>query len=363
MAGALGRSALVERGLLPANTNQAIAFIRLRPDSQLDRRYLIQYLRGEQVRRYIKTINVQSAQANLSLENIRDIQVPYPEMIEQRAIAHALSDTDRLIVALGELIAKKRAMWHGLKQQLLSGRSRIPGFDRVRGYRPTEAGLIPNDWEAIRLGDLFTFKNGLNKGKEYFGAGTPIINYLDVFRRPWLRASELRGRVTLSKVEVRKFAVEKGDVFFTRTSETAVDVGVASVMADESPDTVFSGFLLRARPIDDSLDDNFKRYCFGTALVRRQIVSTSTETTRALTNGGLLSAVWIAQPPRPEQTAIAAALSDADSEIITLEQKYQKIRAVKQGAMQSLLTGRVRLIEPAEAPSISTASSRARAGS
>lgn len=211
------------------------------------------------------------------------------------------------------------------------------------GYRQTQAGLIPGDWNAPLLGELFTFKNGLNKAKKFFGFGTPIVNYMDVYKKRGLLAHDLQGRVSLTKQELKTFEVRKGDVFFTRTSETTDEVGMTSVMLDEPKDTVFSGFVLRARPKNDSLDNQFKKYCFSTSVVRRQITSQSTETTRALTNGRYLSAVAIPRPPKPEQEAIAKALSDADTLIESLTQLIAKKRNIKQGVMHELLTGEKRL--------------------
>jgi type I restriction enzyme S subunit len=198
-------------------------------------------------------------------------------------------------------------------------------------------------WENITIGELLEFKNGLNKGKEFFGQGTPIVNYMDVYRYRGLRANQLRGRVTLSAEEIKRFDVQKGDVFFTRTSETPEEVGYASVMFDEIDDCVFSGFVLRGRPITDKLDIGYCQYAFMTDDVRKAIMSGCTYTTRALTNGKQLSAIEIELPEKPEQHRIAAALSDADAFIAALEKLIAKKRAVKQGAMQELLTGKRRL--------------------
>ena len=210
-------------------------------------------------------------------------------------------------------------------------------------YKQTNLGPLPNTWEAVLLGDLFVFKNGLNKAKRFFGSGTPIVNYMDVFKRPGLRPSDLSGRVNLTPEEIRNFKVQKGDVFFTRTSETVEDIGVASVMLYEPHDTVFSGFVLRARPRDGRLNDRYKQYCFAHRVVRSQIISNATYTTRALTNGRILSTVWIAVPPIPEQNAIAEVLSDVDGLINALDALIAKKRAIKQATMQQLLTGRTRL--------------------
>jgi type I restriction enzyme, S subunit len=211
------------------------------------------------------------------------------------------------------------------------------------GYKKTEIGVIPEDWEVVPIGNLFDFKNGLNKAKHFFGYGTPIVNYMDVFRQPGLRAQQVRGRVDVTKAERQAYEVRKGDVFFTRTSETVEEIGIAAVMLDSVANTVFSGFVLRARPKNESLDDLFKAYCFSPRYFRQQVVATASYTTRALTNGRSLSASLLACPSIPEQKAIAEALSDVDASIAALSLLIAKRRDIRQGAMQSLLTGKTRL--------------------
>jgi type I restriction enzyme S subunit len=281
----------------------------------------------------------------LSRSDILNQKIPLPPLHEQRSIAAALSDVDALIKALDKLIAKKRDIKQAAMQELLTGRRRLPRFEGERGYKQTEVGFIPREWDIITLGELFTFKNGLNKNKEYFGHGTPIVNYMDVYKRSGIHESDLKGRVSLTRQEIKTYEVRKGDVFFTRTSETVDEIGIASVMLDDPKNTVFSGFVLRARPKNDLLDNHFKSYCFASKDVRRSIVSTCSYTTRALTNGRLLSAVIIPLPPILEQTAIASVLSDMDAEITALEASRDKTKALKQGMMQELLTGRIRLVE------------------
>lgn len=217
------------------------------------------------------------------------------------------------------------------------------GAEVPAGYKRTEAGVIPIDWEAVSLGELFAFKNGLNKAKRFFGNGTPIVNYMDVFERPGLTIENLSGRVSLESQEIKNFRVRRGDVFFTRTSETLEDVGIASVMLDEPDDTVFSGFVLRARSRDGRLDNRYKQYCFALRTIRSQITSSATYTTRALTNGRSLSVIQIAIPPESEQHAIAEALLDVDGLIQSLEVLVAKKRDIKQATMQQLLTGKMRL--------------------
>ena len=211
------------------------------------------------------------------------------------------------------------------------------------GYKQTDIGALPEEWNVVPIGELFSFKNGLNKAKQYFGYGTPIVNYMDVFNRPGLRIENVVGRVDVSPRELAAYEVRKGDVLFTRTSETVDEVGVASVMLDRPERTVFSGFVLRARPSDDSLHDTFKAYCFSPRYFRQQVTSRASYTTRALTNGRSLSAALLARPPFAEQCAIAQALSDVDAAIQGLSRLIAKKRDLKHATTQRLLTGQVRL--------------------
>ena len=216
-------------------------------------------------------------------------------------------------------------------------------MEMTPGYVQTDVSVIPDEWDVVSIGELFTFKNGLNKSKRFFGHGTPIVNYMDVYGRPALRIEQIAGRVDVSDKELDAYNVRKGDVFFTRTSETIEEIGVASVMLDDPESTVYSGFVLRARPTNDSLADAFKAYCFSPRYLRQQITARASYTTRALTNGRSLSAVLLARPPLPEQRAIATALSDVDALLGGLDQLIAKKRDLKQAAMQQLLTGQTRL--------------------
>ena len=125
IAGALGRTAIVNAALLPANTNQALAIIRLKPQSCLRHSFILKYLSGPQILTYITAINVQAAQANLSLEDIRSFEVPAPSAAEQTAIGTILSDMDAEIAALEAKLSKARQLKQGMMQELLTGRIRL----------------------------------------------------------------------------------------------------------------------------------------------------------------------------------------------------------------------------------------------
>lgn len=191
-------------------------------------------------------------------------------------------------------------------------------------------------WETKLIGDIFDFKNGLNKGKDFFGHGTPIVNYNDVYKNRALKRADIHGKVDLSTDEIRRFDVRKYDVFFTRTSETPGEVGLTSVLLDDIDNCVFSGFVLRARPREALLAPLYCQYCFSTPEVRFHIISGCTYTTRALTNGKQLSAIPIPIPPLPEQQRIAEALSDVDGMISSLEKLVAKYKSIKTACLQQM---------------------------
>ncbi|WP_347711280.1 restriction endonuclease subunit S [Olsenella uli] len=203
--------------------------------------------------------------------------------------------------------------------------------------------VAPAGWESRPIGDFLDFKNGLNKGKEYFGYGTPIVNYMDVYQHNGLHADDIQGRVSLDREEIRRFAVRKGDVFFTRTSETPDEVGMASVLLDDLPEGVFSGFVLRGRPKTGELLPEYCKYCFSTQNVREAIVKSCTYTTRALTNGSVLSRIEILAPPVGEQYQIATALGDLENLLSSLAALRDKQKSIRMGLVNRLLMGVDRL--------------------
>ncbi|MGB2534051.1 MAG: restriction endonuclease subunit S [Candidatus Puniceispirillum sp.] len=197
---------------------------------------------------------------------------------------------------------------------------------------------LPKEWSWVSIGECLDFKNGLNKAKRFFGYGKPIINYMDVFKFSGLYASQIKGKVDVDANELRSFEVKRGDVLFTRTSETVDEVGISCAVLDQVSDTVFSGFVLRGRPKNNKLNDLFKKYVFSSALVRKQITSKATYTTRALTNGRVLSNVLIPVPDcEKEQQAIAEALSDADALIASLETLIEKNQWLKASVISQLI--------------------------
>lgn len=192
------------------------------------------------------------------------------------------------------------------------------------------------NWEEKNIGDIFFFKNGLNKDKSAFGQGTPIINYTDVYHHRGLTKDLIKGKVNLEADEIRRYKVRQGDVFFTRTSETPEEVGFSSVMLDEVEDCSFSGFVLRARPTTNDLLYEYCKECFSTGSVRKYITSTCSYTTRALTNGAILSRIPIYIPQKVEQQAIASYFTSLDSQISASTSRLASLKQMKAASLQAM---------------------------
>lgn len=200
-----------------------------------------------------------------------------------------------------------------------------------------------DEWEERSLGELFDFKNGLNKEKEFFGKGTPIVNYVDVYRKNELTSDNILGLVEVTEKEKENYSVKKGDVFFTRTSETIDEIGYTAVVTEEVENTVFSGFVLRARPKTDNLSDIFCKYCFSTESARKEIVTKSSYTTRALTSGTLLSGMNVFLPKNIiEQEKIANFLTKVDKLIEKQDEKVSNLEQYKKGMMQKIFSQEIR---------------------
>ena len=125
IAGALGRTAIVPLRVLPANTNQALAIVRLSPNSSIDLGFLYHSIRSDRIQKHFSEISSQGAQANLSLQQISNIQVWAPEIKEQKAIAELLSVADEETHALEQRISNLKLQKKALMQQLLTGKKRV----------------------------------------------------------------------------------------------------------------------------------------------------------------------------------------------------------------------------------------------
>lgn len=212
------------------------------------------------------------------------------------------------------------------------------------GYKQTDVGVIPEDWDVEPLGGIMELQNGFNADKAAYGAGTRFINVLEVITDTHLTPDRIPGRVAVTKAQFNTFEVRRGDVLFNRTSETQEEIALAASYDDDEP-VIFGGFVIRGRPDATRLHPRFGGYGLRSPAVRNQMIARGQGVVRANIGQRDLKTVLVPLPGKDEQEAITGALSEADALIKALAALIAKKRALKRGAMQVLLSGDRRLPE------------------
>ena len=221
------------------------------------------------------------------------IRVAVPPLEVQCEIVHILDDFTLLSAELSAELKARQKQYQFYLNNLLD----------IEKLKPQKIMYVK---------DLFEIKNGLNKEKGAFGKGTPIVNFTDVYKNRYLTKNMLKGKVTLNEGEIKRYAVEKGDVFFTRTSETKEDIGMSSTVIEDIEKCTFRGFVLRARPTTDLLIPKFCAYYFSTNKVRDTIIRYASFTTRATTSGPKLAKIPVPIISIKEQEKIVNILDRFD---------------------------------------------------
>ena len=285
-----------------------VALMKAIPLDIITNRYLYYTLKRDDLFRYIELLSRRSSgQTGVDLAGLKAYLIALPPLPEQQAIATALSDVDGLIFSLTKLIDKKKNIKQGAMQELLTGKKRLDGFS--------------GDWVEVKLGDV---ANRVTTGKLDANAMKPngqfrfytcakdyywIDEY--AFDDEALLVSGNGANVGYIHYYKGKFNAYQRTYVITGFSENVkyIKVFLEKYLADRINAEVNSGNTPYIKM--DTLTDMFIKF-----------------------------------PPKPkEQAAIATVLSDMDSEIEALEQKLIKYNNIKQGMMQELLTGRIRLIE------------------
>jgi len=329
----VGKVIIIGKQYKGALLNQNAVLFRSKQGKIHKQILLLNHFRMKRYLEYIESIFRGNAnQASITLNDLFHFQLALPRKdVEQQAIATALSDIDALITSLDQLIAKKRDIKQATMQQLLTGKTRLSGFS--------------GKWEMKRLGEIGKPYGGLSgKSKEDFANGQyPYIPFLNIMNNPVIDINCF-DYVNINSGESQSKAM-KGDLFFNGSSETPEEVGMCSVLSEDVPDLYLNSFCFGFR-LNNELGTNglYLAYYFRSGVGRQLFYSLAQGATRYNLSKRNFLKMEIPYPELDEQTAIATVLSDMDAEIVTLEQKREKTRALKQGMMQELLTGKIRLV-------------------
>jgi type I restriction enzyme S subunit len=327
----------------PAYINQHLALVRVDP-TKANSKFVSYFWASERSQRLFRGLTDQGAKAGMSLEKLRGLKLVSPEPDEQRAIGAALSDVDALIGSLDKVIAKKRAIKFATMQQLLTGKTRLPGFGGHAATASSTNDSFPSDWKVLPLGTLGMWRGGLTPSmadpKNWVGGEIP-----------WISSSDVRGNEIVSTGAcITRRAVENTAVP-RLPSGSIVVVMRSGILRRFLPVARITREMainqdIKALPASPSFDSRFLQQ---TITFRQNDILASCMkpgTTVESIDTSWFRAFEIGMPDANEQKAIANVLSDMDAEIAALERRHNKARGVKQGMMQQLLTGRNRLIKP-----------------
>ena len=273
-----------------------------------------------------------SGQPLITGTQLKALPLAIPPLPEQRAIATALSDVDALLGALDRLIAKKRDLKQAAMQQLLTGQTRLPGFHGEWEVKQLEQSceLITKGTTPTSIGRDFT-EGGVNflKAESISESGEPLVDkvaFIDAATNILLKRSQLK----------------EGDLLI---SIAGVLGRVGRVSKEILPANTNQALALIRLANASELERDFLFYCLRSPMTTKQISDVNVQAAQANISLQNVRDLEIRVPPtKTEQTAIAAVLTEMDAELAALEQRREKTRALKQGMMQELLTGRVRLI-------------------
>ncbi|MGF6230991.1 type I restriction enzyme S subunit [Inquilinus ginsengisoli] len=319
--GALGRLALV--GDETICVNQSIAVLRA------NKKIMPEFLKSLLEADTYQNKMIEDAGGStikhiyITIVNLMPIAVPR-KLSEQHAIAAALSDADALIASLDALIAKKRDLKQATMQQLLTGKTRLPGFK--------------GKWETKPLGDVSVVDPENLSARTNQHYAFKYISLEDVSLGELISFSQLRFYSAPSRAR-RK--IIPGDIL---VSTVRPNLQSHLLFLNESPDWICSTGFSVVRCVSEKSHSGYIFQHFFGHVISEQIGKLITGSNYPAISSNDVRALQIPMPAIDEQAAIAAILSEMDAELAALESKREKVRALKQGMMQELLTGRIRLI-------------------
>jgi type I restriction enzyme S subunit len=331
--GDIGRSAIWRGQLEECYFQKALHRVRPRGEfSPVLLRYLLEYYSKTG---FLLNFATQTSIAHLPKEKFEVLPLPKPPMVEQGAIAEALSDADALIEGLERLTAKKRLIKQGVMQDLLTAKRRLPGFS--------------GEWVETTFGQCFQFLRTGSASRSQLGTnlGVGYIHYGDIhgMKSTILDLSRTQLPEIVPARAVTLSRVQDGDLVIADASEDVMDVGKSVEVRGAGGADIVAGlhtFLLRGK--SEIVADGFKAYIQFLRDVRAGIESIATGSSVYGISKKNLAGLKFRVPPVKEQAAIGQLFADMDAEIHALEIRVEKARAVKEGMIQILLTGRIRLV-------------------
>lgn len=294
---------------------------------------------------YLVRKAVGGGQPNISQETIKQLWLPLPPLSTQDIIVRNLDATCSKIDDLLSSVHASIEEYKKLKQAVITQAvtKGVRGEREMKDSGVDYIGQIPAEWVLGKLRNVGDTQNGISKSSEFFGKGFPFVSYSDVYKNYSL-PSTVSGLVDSTSEEQKRYSVKKGDIFFTRTSETIEEVGFSCVCEKDIPNATFAGFLIRVRPFSDKLYTPYAKYYFRSSHLRFYLVKEMNLVTRASLGQSLLKSMPVLLPPLEEQKEIADYLDTKCAEIDKLiakkEQLVKELDSYKKSLIYEVVTGK-----------------------
>jgi len=325
-SGTIGRIYQLPKSSPEGIINQAL--LKVTVDTRIiELQFFTSYFEWDRFQEKILESTQGGAMQNLvGMATFRKVPFIVPPIQEQRRIAEALRDSSELIGVLERLIAKKQAIKLGMMQQLLTGKTRRPGF--AAPWAPTVIGSLGTllKGRGVRRADVRT-------------SGVPCIRYGELYTT---FHNYTDGTVSFVSEDVAATAlpIEEGDLLFAGSGETKAEIGTCVAYVGQSAAVAGGDIVVLRAPKVNAV---FLASLLNTPEVAAMKASSGQGDAVVHINARAIGALRVELPERPEQDAIARVIIDADQELAALNARLDAVRNIKKGMMQELLTGRTRL--------------------
>jgi type I restriction enzyme S subunit len=284
-----------------------VALLKATPNQRIDREYFFNVLRQDSLFQLIDSLSQRtSGQTGVEMPALKAYEIALPPIPEQRAIARALSDVDALLGTLDQIIAKNRDLKQAAMQQLLTGKTRLPGFR--------------DKWEVKMLGDLFNFSGGYSASRDQLSTeGHCYLHYGDIHKSSKTFIDVRADYQDIPKLDIplknvsTSSLLDDGDVVFVDASEDDEGTSKHVVVVNKDKKPFISGLhTIVAKARTDELAHEYRRYCFQTAAIRQQFLFYAVGTKVSGISKTNIVKLTLPVPSVPEQTAIAGVLADME---------------------------------------------------
>lgn len=348
----LGRGTIWDGQIAPCLHQNHI--FRVRPaGSRLDSSYLAALTAAEHGRRYFLMCSKQTTNlASINTTQVRAFPVPLPPLPEQRKIASILTTVDSLIEQTEALIEKYRRVKQGMMADLLSrgvdahGKLRPTQQQAPELYKQSELGWIPKEWDVSTLSKVSIGgpKNGYFKKPELVGSGYKLVNVTDLYQ-PYEIDTDHSAvqRVQATDSDYGKYRVEDGDLFLTRSSLVLGGIAHCNIVRRVKEPTVFECHVMRIRPNKNLVVPDFVAFYSTTPPARSYFMARAKQVTMTTIDQAAIGGLPVPVPSLDEQQVVASSILAIQLKIHSESKSVARLKCLKTGLMQDLLTGKVRV--------------------